>query len=205
MRAIFFETGEREIVLCQQPIAFAEPGRRGVLGRQLAFGGPRAITLCRRYVISHGLPTEPKDNPKDVPQRLATLLSGSAMGQGGLWISPGVGSAARGGCRRATAHARFQRTLGESAMRGVTFVGGRKLQVAEFPDPAPGPHDVVVEIKASGMCGSDLKFYRATGGETATLGLGKLEAQSLPATSHAGWWLRWGARSTTRPLGSAPA
>jgi threonine dehydrogenase-like Zn-dependent dehydrogenase len=60
-------------------------------------------------------------------------------------------------------------------MRGVTFLGGRKLQIAEFPDPAPGPHDVVVEIKASGMCGSDLKFYRATGEETATLGLGKLE------------------------------
>ena len=60
-------------------------------------------------------------------------------------------------------------------MRGVSFLGGRKLQVAEFPDPAPGPHDVVVEIKASGMCGSDLKFYRAAGGETAALGLGKLE------------------------------
>ena len=60
-------------------------------------------------------------------------------------------------------------------MRGVIFLGERKLQVAEFPDPAPGPHDVVVEIKASGMCGSDLKFYRATGGETAALGLGKLE------------------------------
>lgn len=60
-------------------------------------------------------------------------------------------------------------------MRGVTFLGGRKLQVAEFPDPAPGPHDVIVEIKASGMCGSDLKFYRATGAETAALGLGKLE------------------------------
>ena len=60
-------------------------------------------------------------------------------------------------------------------MRGVTFLGERKLQVADFPDPAPGPHDVVVEIKASGMCGSDLKFYRASGGETAALGLGKLE------------------------------
>lgn len=60
-------------------------------------------------------------------------------------------------------------------MRGVSFLGGRKLQVAEFPDPTPGPHDVVVEIKASGMCGSDLKFYRATGEETAALGLGKLE------------------------------
>jgi threonine dehydrogenase-like Zn-dependent dehydrogenase len=60
-------------------------------------------------------------------------------------------------------------------MRGVSFLGGRKLQVGEFPDPAPGPYDVVVEIKASGMCGSDLKFYRATGEETAALGLGKLK------------------------------
>jgi len=60
-------------------------------------------------------------------------------------------------------------------MRGVSFLGGRKLQVTEFPDPTPGPHDVVVEIKASGMCGSDLKFYRAVGSETAALGLGKLE------------------------------
>jgi threonine dehydrogenase-like Zn-dependent dehydrogenase len=60
-------------------------------------------------------------------------------------------------------------------MRGVTFLGERKLRLAEFPDPAPGPHDVVVEIKASGMCGSDLKFYRASGDETAALGLGKLE------------------------------
>jgi threonine dehydrogenase-like Zn-dependent dehydrogenase len=58
-------------------------------------------------------------------------------------------------------------------MRGVTFLGERKLQLMEFPDPAPGPHDVVVEIKASGMCGSDLKFYRAAGG-AASLGLGKV-------------------------------
>ena len=34
-------------------------------------------------------------------------------------------------------------------MRGVTFLGQRKLELAEFPDPAPGPHDVVVAIKAS--------------------------------------------------------
>ena len=45
-------------------------------------------------------------------------------------------------------------------MRGVTFLGERKLQLMEFPDPTPGPHDVVVEIKASGMCGSDLKLDR---------------------------------------------
>jgi threonine dehydrogenase-like Zn-dependent dehydrogenase len=58
-------------------------------------------------------------------------------------------------------------------MRGVTFLGERKLQLAEFPDPAPSPREVIVEIKASGMCGSDLKFYRASG-STASLGLGKV-------------------------------
>ena len=31
----------------------------------------------------------------------------------------------------------------------------------EFPDPTPGPGEAVIEIKASGMCGSDLKMYRA--------------------------------------------
>jgi threonine dehydrogenase-like Zn-dependent dehydrogenase len=58
-------------------------------------------------------------------------------------------------------------------MRGVTFLGDRKLELAEFADPTPGPGDVIVEIKASGMCGSDLKPYRAAGG-AASLGLGKV-------------------------------
>jgi len=56
-------------------------------------------------------------------------------------------------------------------MRGVVFLGERKLELREFPDPAPGPGEVVLEIKASGMCGSDLKFYRVKGGAQA-LGLG---------------------------------
>ncbi len=47
-------------------------------------------------------------------------------------------------------------------MKGVVFVGERKLELREFPDPTPGPRDVVLEIKASGMCGSDLHVYRAT-------------------------------------------
>ncbi len=56
-------------------------------------------------------------------------------------------------------------------MRGVVFLGGRRLEIRDFPDPAPGPGEVVLEIKASGMCGSDLKFYRTVGGAQA-LGLG---------------------------------
>jgi len=60
-------------------------------------------------------------------------------------------------------------------MRAVVFVGERSLEFMDFADPAPGPGEVVLEIKASGMCGSDLKFYRAPkGGITAMLGLGAL-------------------------------
>ena len=49
-------------------------------------------------------------------------------------------------------------------MQGVVFLGDRKLEIQSFPDPTPGPGEVVLEIKASGMCGSDLKFYRAKEG-----------------------------------------
>jgi 2-desacetyl-2-hydroxyethyl bacteriochlorophyllide A dehydrogenase len=45
-------------------------------------------------------------------------------------------------------------------MKGVFFTGDRKLEIRDLPDPTPGPREVVVEIKASGMCGSDLTHYR---------------------------------------------
>lgn len=45
-------------------------------------------------------------------------------------------------------------------MKGVVFLGEREVELREFPDPTPGPRDVVLEIKASGMCGTDLKAYR---------------------------------------------
>ncbi len=45
-------------------------------------------------------------------------------------------------------------------MQGIVFLGDRKLELRQFPDPTPGPREVVVEIKASGMCGSDLPPYR---------------------------------------------
>src|SRR5262250_1377557 len=57
-------------------------------------------------------------------------------------------------------------------MRGVVFLGERKLELREFPDPTPGPGEVVVAMKASGMCGSDLHPYRAAGNAAAALGLG---------------------------------
>jgi threonine dehydrogenase-like Zn-dependent dehydrogenase len=58
-------------------------------------------------------------------------------------------------------------------MRGAVFCGNRKVEIRSFPDPAPGPGEVVIRMKASGMCGSDLKFYRSPPGEAQqALGLG---------------------------------
>lgn len=50
-------------------------------------------------------------------------------------------------------------------MRGIVFKGDRQLELQTFADPTPGAGEVVLEIKASGMCGSDLKFYRSAEGE----------------------------------------
>jgi len=88
-------------------------------------------------------------------------------------------------------------------MRGVTFLGERKLQLAEFPDPTPGAGEVVLEIKASGMCGSDLKFYRASGG-AASLGLGHVSGPIIAGHEPCGVVAATGAGVSQRaaPIGA---
>ncbi|MCW5666247.1 MAG: zinc-binding dehydrogenase [Piscinibacter sp.] len=49
-------------------------------------------------------------------------------------------------------------------MRGVVFRGERQLELLSFDDPVPGDDEVVLEIKASGFCGSDLHHYRGPRG-----------------------------------------
>jgi threonine dehydrogenase-like Zn-dependent dehydrogenase len=68
----------------------------------------------------------------------------------------------------------------EEGMKGVVFAGDRRVAFQDFADPTPGPGEVVLEIKASGMCGSDLKFYRAAPCEAAKL-LGFSSARTVIA------------------------
>ena len=56
-------------------------------------------------------------------------------------------------------------------MRGVVFTGERGLELMQFPDPTPDAHDVVIEMKASGMCGSDLHQYRRPKGQPQATGI----------------------------------
>ena len=41
-------------------------------------------------------------------------------------------------------------------MRGAVFAGDARIELLDFPDPQPGPGEVVLRIDASGLCGSDL-------------------------------------------------
>lgn len=65
-------------------------------------------------------------------------------------------------------------------MKAVYFLGNRQIEIREVPDPTPGPGEVVLEIKASGMCGSDLKYYRSAGGANS-IGLGRKSAAPVIA------------------------
>lgn len=46
-------------------------------------------------------------------------------------------------------------------MRAVNFLGERHSCVVDLPEPSPKPDEVVVELRAAGLCGSDLEWYRA--------------------------------------------
>lgn len=49
-------------------------------------------------------------------------------------------------------------------MRALLFPGDRRVEVAELPDPSPGPGEAVVRVHASGICGTDLHKYREPAG-----------------------------------------
>ncbi|HEX4019182.1 MAG TPA: alcohol dehydrogenase catalytic domain-containing protein [Frankiaceae bacterium] len=45
-------------------------------------------------------------------------------------------------------------------MRAAVLNGDHAFEVAEVPDPVPGPGELVLKVSASGICGSDLKAYK---------------------------------------------
>ena len=45
-------------------------------------------------------------------------------------------------------------------MRALSYAGERQVVVRDKPDPRPGPDEVVIAMKASAICGSDLHPYR---------------------------------------------
>ena len=76
------------------------------------------------------------------------------------------------------------------AMQGVVFTGDRQIELMTFPDPTPGPGQVVLEMKASGMCGSDLHQYRRPKGQVRAPACRPTRTPPSAGMSPAAWWLR---------------
>ncbi|MDH7601961.1 MAG: alcohol dehydrogenase catalytic domain-containing protein [Armatimonadota bacterium] len=49
-------------------------------------------------------------------------------------------------------------------MKGIVLLGDGELEVRWFPDPIPGPQEVVVRVKTAAICGSDIHMYHAPKG-----------------------------------------
>ena len=48
-------------------------------------------------------------------------------------------------------------------MRAARYSGQRSVAVQEAPVPEPGPGEVLVRVRACGICGSDLHAFRGSG------------------------------------------
>src|SRR4051812_7866008 len=45
-------------------------------------------------------------------------------------------------------------------MKAAVYYGPRDIRVEDVPQPEPGPNDLLVAVRACGICGSDLRTYR---------------------------------------------
>ncbi len=45
-------------------------------------------------------------------------------------------------------------------MKTALYEGKRKIKIVEKPDPIPEKNEVVIKVKHTGICGSDLEFYK---------------------------------------------
>ena len=44
-------------------------------------------------------------------------------------------------------------------MKALVLTGPRKLEIRDLPNPVPGPDEVVVDVKACGVCGTDIYLF----------------------------------------------
>lgn len=52
-------------------------------------------------------------------------------------------------------------------MKSIVFREGQKVGLEHMPDPEPGPGDVVIRVKASGICHTDIEVLRGNYGSSA--------------------------------------
>lgn len=48
-------------------------------------------------------------------------------------------------------------------MKAAFFAGQGRVEVRQVPQPEPGPGEVLLRVRASALCGSELHAYRGQG------------------------------------------
>ncbi len=93
-------------------------------------------------------------------------------------------------------------------MKAAFLTGLRQLEIRDTPAPQPGPGDVVIQVKACGICGSDLRTYNHGHAHvTYPAILGHEFAGVVAATGDGVYGLSRGDRVTTNvavPCGHCP-
>jgi threonine dehydrogenase-like Zn-dependent dehydrogenase len=85
-------------------------------------------------------------------------------------------------------------------MLSARFYGGKDIRVEVVPDPVPGAGEVVVRVRAAGICGSDLHGYRRGGSATAPRTPGHELAGEVAALGAGVTGFRLGDRVGVEPL-----
>lgn len=52
-------------------------------------------------------------------------------------------------------------------MRAAILEGVRDLRLMDLPDPTPGPGELVIRMKAAGICGTDIHYWEGRAGATS--------------------------------------
>ena len=104
----------------------------------------------------------------DVPLLRAVRPESDAALQGSADRAAGVARVGEGHARptarqrraghRERHHRAHRRDAGQELMRASVLRGGRMVLRDDVADPVPGPGQVLVAVKACGICGSDLHF-----------------------------------------------
>jgi 2-desacetyl-2-hydroxyethyl bacteriochlorophyllide A dehydrogenase len=95
----------------------------------------------------------------------------------------------------------------EAIMRTVLFPGDRQVTITETPKPSPSSRQVLVELKAAGLCGSDLhQQFRVPADERDGIVVGhKTSPNTIPGHEPAGVVVEVGDDVTTLRVGDRVA
>jgi len=71
-------------------------------------------------------------------------------------------------------------------MRALVFTGPGAMELRDVEEPVAGTGEVVLDVRAAGICGSELHGFRAVGFRKPPLVMGHEFAGTTPMD--AGWW-----------------